>query len=131
MGLRWHTLVVECLDVDRLAGWWADALNWRRLPVPGEGAVIAPPGVVERLDSMSPDDRGPGMIFVRASGSKQVKNRLHVDLAPRQDSTQRSEVERLMELGAAAVDIGQGDVPWRVLADPEGNEFCVLPDGTP
>lgn len=131
MGLRWHTLVVECREPDALATWWANALNWSRVPVGGDGVVIAPSEVVERLDEISPDERGPGMIFVQAAADKQAKNRLHLDLAPRRDSTQQAEVERLMALGAKGLDIGQGDVSWHVLADPEGNEFCVLPDGTP
>jgi catechol 2,3-dioxygenase-like lactoylglutathione lyase family enzyme len=57
---------------------------------------------------------------------KEGKNRLHVDLAPTIDSDQRAEVDRLVALGAVPVDIGQGDVPWVVLADPDGNELCVL-----
>jgi predicted enzyme related to lactoylglutathione lyase len=57
---------------------------------------------------------------------KHGKNRLHFDLAPTADSDQRSEVDRLTALGARPVDIGQGDVAWAVLADPDGNEFCVL-----
>ncbi len=55
---------------------------------------------------------------------KAPKNRLHLDLAP--DGDQQAEVDRLLALGAARVDVGQGDVPWVVLADPDGNEFCVL-----
>nr|WP_189850097.1 VOC family protein [Streptomyces omiyaensis] len=58
-----------------------------------------------------------------------VKNRLHLDLAGGPDW--RSEVDRLLDLGATRADIGQGDVPWDVLADPEGNEFCVLRPGHP
>lgn len=132
MGLRWHTLVVECSNVDRLASWWAEVLGWRRLTLGGAGAVIAPADVADRLESISPDDRGPGIIFIPASGPKKVKSRLHIDLAPRCESSQHGEIERLLQLGATAVDIGQDpDVPWRVLADPEGNEFCVLPDCTP
>src|SRR4051812_45108707 len=59
-------------------------------------------------------------------------NRGALDLAPRRDSSQRDEIERLVGLGATTVNIGQAPaVPWRVLADPEGNEFCVLADNTP
>ncbi len=130
MGLRWHTLVVECRDVDGLATWWQAALGWCRVPVDGDAVVIAAPDVVHQLDSLSPDERGPGLCFVQAVDDKQVKNRLHVDLAPRQGTTQRSEVDRLLALGARSLDIGQGAVAWQVLADPEGNEFYVLPDGT-
>jgi Glyoxalase-like domain len=55
-----------------------------------------------------------------------MKNRLHIDLAPGKDDDQEAEVRRLESLGARRIDIGQGDVAWVVLADPEGNEFCVL-----
>jgi predicted enzyme related to lactoylglutathione lyase len=58
--------------------------------------------------------------------SKTLKNRLHLDLAPGPDDDQEAEVRRLEALGAVRVNVGQGDVTWVVLADPEGNEFCVL-----
>jgi len=58
---------------------------------------------------------------------KTGKNRLHLDLAPPEDGDQQAEVERLVSLGASRVDIGQGDVGWVVMADPGGNEFCVVP----
>ena len=58
--------------------------------------------------------------------AKTVKNRVHLDLATESGAHQAAEVERLLALGAVPADIGQGDVPWTVLADPEGNEFCVL-----
>ena len=58
--------------------------------------------------------------------NKRGKNRLHLDLAPYPDGDRATEVARLIALGARSVDIGQGDVPWAVLADPDGNEFCVL-----
>jgi hypothetical protein len=57
---------------------------------------------------------------------KTGKNRLHFDLAPPRDGDQQAEVDRLLSVGASRVDIGQGDVSWVVLADPDGNEFCVL-----
>ena len=57
---------------------------------------------------------------------KAPKNRLHLDLAPPADGDQQAEVERLISLGARRIDIGQGDVSWVVMADPDGNEFCVL-----
>ena len=53
------------------------------------------------------------------------KNRLHFDLAPPAGGDQQTEVDRLVSLGATRIDIGQGDVSWVVLADPDGNEFCV------
>jgi hypothetical protein len=57
---------------------------------------------------------------------KTLKNRLHIDLAPGPDDDHEAEVERLIALGATLSDVGQDQVPWVVLADPEGNEFCVL-----
>ena len=65
-------------------------------------------------------------MFVPVPESKELKNRLHLDLAPRADEDHAAAVIRLVELGARLVDIGQREVPWIVLADPEGNEFCVL-----
>ena len=63
--------------------------------------------------------------------AKTGKNRLHLDLAPPADGDQQAEVDRLVALGATRIDIGQGDVSWVVMADPDGNEFCVLtpPEG--
>jgi predicted enzyme related to lactoylglutathione lyase len=58
---------------------------------------------------------------------KTGKNRLHLDLAPPVHGDQRAEVERLVSLGATRIDIGQGEVGWVVMADPDGNEFCVSP----
>ena len=56
-----------------------------------------------------------------------MKNRLHIDLAPHTSEDRDAEIARLLERGATRVDVGQGsDVSWTVLADPEGNEFCVL-----
>lgn len=64
--------------------------------------------------------------FVTVPEPKTVKNRVHLDLASTSRADQAAQVERLVGLGATRIDIGQGDVPWVVLADPEGNEFCVL-----
>jgi hypothetical protein len=63
------------------------------------------------------------LLFVRVAESKSIKNRLHLDFRP---DDRDVEVERLIGLGATRVDIGQGEPSWVVLADPEGNEFCVL-----
>ena len=68
-------------------------------------------------------DRLPGLLFVRVDKAKAAKNRLHLDFRP---DNQTREVDRLLDLGASGVDIGQGRQTWVVLADPEGNEFCVL-----
>jgi hypothetical protein len=77
--------------------------------------------------SLVPTDGNPFQIlFVAVPESKTEKNRLHLDVAPPADGDRDSEVERLVALGARRIDIGQGDVSWVVLADPEGNGFCVL-----
>jgi hypothetical protein len=68
----------------------------------------------------------PAMAFVRVPEDKITKNRVHIDLTPI-DRVQGEEVERLVQLGATRLDIGQGERPWVVMADPEGNEFCVMP----
>jgi hypothetical protein len=74
------------------------------------------------------DDRGGGpyLDLHRVSEPKTVKLRVHLDVAPFSDGDHSAEVTRLRALGAEPIDIGQGDVRWTVLADPEGNEFCVL-----
>jgi len=76
-------------------------------------------------ESGTEDDAGTALTFVKVPEPKTVKNRVHLDLRPFR-CDQDEEVARLLALGATHVDIGQGDVPWVVLADPEGNEFCVL-----
>ena len=107
-------IAIEALDPAAQTRVWADALNWR----PSETAV----------HSARPD--GLSLHFVPTTRPKTTKNRLHLDLAGGggADDDQRRQVARLLDLGAVPADIGQGDVPWDVLADPEGNEFCVLPE---
>ena len=78
------------------------------------------PGEVEIR--RTPDEL-PALLFTPVKDVKAGKNRLHIDLRP---DDQESEVERLVGMGARPVDVGQRDVGWIVLADPEGNEFCVL-----
>jgi predicted enzyme related to lactoylglutathione lyase len=68
----------------------------------------------------------PGLSFGPVDDPKLAKNRVHLDLNSRSADDQRAIVERLLELGASHADVGQRDVPWVVLADPEGNELCVL-----
>jgi hypothetical protein len=87
--------------------------------------VIAPPHLLDESREIPRAERGPGLVFVTVPETKTLKNRLHIDLAPATDD-QEAEVRRLESLGARRMDIGQGDARWVVLADPEGNEFCVL-----
>ncbi len=129
MALKWCTVVVDCLDPQKQAHWWADALDWEVVyDTPGE-AVAIPKGMSEDpvADFAEWMARGQGLVFVPVPEGKTVKNRLHIDLAPHTSQDRDAEIARLLDLGASRVDVGQGDdVTWTVLADPEGNEFCVL-----
>ena len=115
--LTFQAISVDCHDTDRVATFWEQALGWRRTYNSTEEVVLEPPAG-SPADGVSPD-----ILFLQVPDEKVVKNRLHFDLRP-QD--QAYEVERLIGLGAKRVDIGQGEQQWVVLADPEGNEFCVL-----
>jgi catechol 2,3-dioxygenase-like lactoylglutathione lyase family enzyme len=113
---------IQCLCIDsahpsRSANFWEAALGWRRTHDTDSEVVLEPP-------AGSPEDGvAPDLLFLKVPEPKSVKNRLHLDLRP---VDQAAEVTRLEALGARRVDIGQGDVSWVVLADPDGNEFCVL-----
>ena len=118
MGLRWQCMNIDSVDPVPLARWWAEFLDWRVTFEDDDEVVLEPPeGSPE--DGVSPD-----LLFLRVPESKQVKNRIHIDLRP---DDQAAEVARALALGARRVDVGQGDsVSWVVMADPEGNEFCIL-----
>jgi hypothetical protein len=126
MGIRWYTVVVDCHDVAAQARWWAEALGWKIAYEAEDEMVIVPPRALDESRQIPVEEQGPGLVFVPVPEAKTVKNRLHIDLAPFAGDDQAAEVARLEGLGATRVDIGQGDRPWVVLADPEGNEFCVL-----
>jgi hypothetical protein len=81
---------------------------------------------LEPVDLAYPDPRAVCIDIVARPEPKTVKNRVHVDLATTSPAHQAELVARLRDLGATLADVGQGDVPWTVMADPEGNEFCVL-----
>jgi predicted enzyme related to lactoylglutathione lyase len=113
MAVSLHHVVVDAHDLPGLARFWCGVLDWRVLSEKEREVVIGP-------DEFA----GTGICFMPVSDPKTVKNRLHFDLAP---DDQEMEVERILALGARRVDVGQGEaVGWVVLADPEGNEFCVL-----
>jgi predicted enzyme related to lactoylglutathione lyase len=116
--LRLQAVVVDAGDPLALAGFWEKVLGWRlRVDDDGDVVVGAPAGSPE--DGVAPD-----LLFLAVPEGKERKNRLHLDLRP---ADQAAEVARLESLGAQRVSIGQGDdVTWVVMADPEGNEFCVL-----
>jgi predicted enzyme related to lactoylglutathione lyase len=112
MPSQWEQIIVDAEDPARLGRWWAEAL--------GYVIVDEKPDEVEIRRS---EQELPGLLFTVVAEPKVGKNRLHIDLRP---DDQEAEVERLVDMGARPVDIGQHDVSWVVLADPEGNEFCVL-----
>lgn len=103
---------MDARDPAALGRWWAEALGWV--------VVDDDPPVFEIRPAKH---RTPGLLFLATSDAKTVKNRLHLDLRP---DDQGREVDRLLLLGATRADVGQGERSWVVLADPEGNEFCVL-----
>ncbi|GAB7110484.1 VOC family protein [Streptomyces phaeofaciens] len=112
MALEWEQVVVDAADPVALGRWWAAALGW-----------VVVDDAPEEYEIRPSRDRLPGLLFVRVPEGKQVKNRLHLDFRP---EDQAAEVSRLLSLGARHADVGQGEQPWVTLADPEGNEFCVL-----
>jgi len=115
--LRWQCVCVDATDPSTIAAFWEQALGWRRTHDDDEVTVLEPP-------AGSPEDGvAPDLLFVRVPEGKAVKNRLHLDLRP---TDQAAEVARLEALGARRIDIGQGETSWVVMADPDGNEFCVL-----
>ncbi|MGH3198753.1 MAG: VOC family protein, partial [Streptosporangiaceae bacterium] len=111
--------------------WWAEALDWHIVFEADDEVVLVPPHALDSTREIPLLERGPGLVFVAVPEGKTVKNRLHIDLAPSSpppDGDQAAEVRRLEALGARRVDVGQDPDAhsWVVMADPEGNEFCVL-----
>jgi catechol 2,3-dioxygenase-like lactoylglutathione lyase family enzyme len=120
MPTRLVHVVVDASDPAGLARFWAAALGWERADETAAEVDVAPAGYCY------PDPVALPLVFVPVPEPKTGKNRVHLDLATTSAAHQAEWVSRLRGLGATPVDIGQGDVPWTVLADPEGNEFCVL-----
>ncbi|TQN27799.1 hypothetical protein FHX37_4529 [Haloactinospora alba] len=109
-------VLVDCADPRAMARFWDEAMDWTLHEVTDDHAAMRSAAGV-----------GPYLEFVRTPDVKTVKNRVHLDLRPYAGGERSAEADRLRALGATDVDLGQGDdVPWTVLADPEGNEFCVL-----
>ena len=128
MAVRWYSTVVDCRDLGAQARWWAEALGWKLIFEADDEAAIVPAYVTDELITSTPWEQvGPGLVFVQVPEGKTLKNRLHLDLAPHTSDDRDAEIDRLLAMGATRVDVGQSDdVTWDVLADPEGNEFCVL-----
>lgn len=116
MPTRLFSVVFDALDYRGLADFWSAVLGW---PVATE-FLQYDEGVVR-----PPDGLGVELVFGVTDQPKTVKNRVHLDLAGGSEDERGRFCDRLLDLGASFADIGQGDVPWAVMADPEGNEFCV------
>ena len=116
MSSRLANICVDCADPRALAHWWAQVLDDFEVVEEGE------------MNEDEAELRGPGgrwLMFLRVPEAKTVKNRLHFCLRP-SASTRDAEVDRILGLGATVVDDRRDGDGWAVLADPEGNEFCVL-----
>jgi predicted enzyme related to lactoylglutathione lyase len=115
MPVTLHHVVVDTRDLPGLARFWTQALNWKILSEREREIVIGP------------DENSPvGLCFMPVTDPKTVKNRVHLDLTT-EAADRDAEIARLLALGARRVDVGQtGEESWTVLADPEGNEFCVI-----
>jgi predicted enzyme related to lactoylglutathione lyase len=118
MGLWIDWLTIDAEDPDKLADFWCEALGY-------EVTYRSEEGEPEReVGLQSADREGWRILVLEVHDERKVKNRLHLDLRP---DDQDAEVARLEKIGARRVDIGQSsEVTWVVMADPEGNEFCIL-----
>ena len=120
MACRISELVIDAADPDGLAAFWSEVLDYVELGREGDGSIeIGPPHV----GFGGPQ---PTLVFSPSSDPRTAKLRLHIDVNAT-DRDQDGELERLLALGARPADVGQtGLESWHVLADPEGNEFCLL-----
>jgi predicted enzyme related to lactoylglutathione lyase len=116
MPTRLTSVVIDSADPPTLARWWAAALGWAVSYQDQNECDVEPPS----------GEPGIELTFVPVTDKRLVKNRIHLDLRSTTLAEQDERIQRLMAAGATEVDIDQGPVPWAVLADPEGNEFCVL-----
>jgi catechol 2,3-dioxygenase-like lactoylglutathione lyase family enzyme len=117
VNLRIQCPCIDSADPARAASFWESALGWRRTFENDDEVCLEPP------EGTPEDGIAPDLVFLKVPQNKVVKNRLHLDLRP---ADLPAEVARLEGLGARRVDIGQGDVSWVVMTDPEGNAFDVL-----
>ena len=115
MGAVLREVVIDCIDPRRVAEFWGAVLGW---------------DVHQKDEAFWMSESGAPfpdlcLVFVPVPENKTVKNRIHLDVSP-VGCERDEEVARVEALGATRADVGQGEQPWVVLADPEGNEFCVL-----
>jgi catechol 2,3-dioxygenase-like lactoylglutathione lyase family enzyme len=114
MPLVIDCVLIDCDDLEAMTTFWCQALDLEHVWTGPSGGHLL----------VAADGSGRRLGLMPSSIDKPTKNRVHFDLRP--EETQQAEVERLERLGARRVNIGQVDVTWVVMADPEGNEFCVL-----
>lgn len=113
MTISVHTVTVKCVDPQRMADFWMSLLGYEPARSHTSSIRIA-----------DPVGRRPSLLFAPGRGTKPEGNIIHLDLRP---DDQAAAVDHALGLGATRIDIGQkGDESWVVLADPEGNEFCLL-----
>jgi Glyoxalase-like domain len=133
MTSRFSELVIDAHDMRKLAEFWCGVLDYKVLYEEPDVLEIGPkdfdadpgPALVEQWKARArANPPAPTIVFALVPEGKAVKNRLHIDVSPLGDH--QEEVERILALGATKADVGQGDVKWVVMRDPEGNEFCVL-----
>jgi hypothetical protein len=120
MAATWTQLVVDAHDPFALAAFWSSVLGWSTIDADEDSGELE-----EEVEIGAPDGSFPTLLFIRGPDDKVGKNRLHIDVRPT-GVDQATELARLVEIGARETDIGQGEQTWHVLADPEGNEFCLL-----
>ena len=129
MSLLLYQLAIDARDHRALARWWADVLGYRiGYEDEYECEVLPPEHTEDPVDDVATwQAQRTTLCFAPVPEGKSVKNRLHIDLAPHIDQDRDALIEELLAKGATRADVGQDpDVTWTVLADPEGNEFCVL-----
>jgi catechol 2,3-dioxygenase-like lactoylglutathione lyase family enzyme len=120
MPTRLAQVVIDATDPARLGQFWAATLGWEVVAEEPDEVEIWPRGY------RYPDPVALPLIFEPVPEAKTGKNRVHLDVAPQPGEDHAAAVKVLLDAGAGPADVGQGDVPWTVLADPEGGEFCVL-----
>jgi catechol 2,3-dioxygenase-like lactoylglutathione lyase family enzyme len=119
VACRFSELVIDCRDPDALARFWSAVLGYEVLSHDDDGAIEI--GPAEGFGGAAPT-----LVLVPVADPTPGKVRLHIDLSPT-DRDQDAELQRLLDLGARPAEVGQrGDESWHVLADPEGNAFCLL-----
>ncbi|MBC6448731.1 VOC family protein [Actinokineospora xionganensis] len=115
MPVSLHHIVIDAHDLPGLARFWADVLGWKILSVREREVVVG-----------AHETASVGLCFMPVTDRKVAKNRLHLDLTSSPEDRE-AEIDRILALGATRVEIGQtGEESWTVLADPEGNEFCIV-----